>query len=147
MNIKKEYPEQNYPLKDLTEKIIAAAFKVHNTLGSGFMEKVYENALAEELRLQGYNVDQQKELSVNYNGKSVGDFRVDLIVNGLVIVEIKAVKVFEKSFEDKLLNYLKTTKYMVRLIINFAEKVYIKRKVNSDAKSSASTSAASAQSL
>ncbi|MDP1675794.1 MAG: GxxExxY protein [Bacteroidota bacterium] len=112
---------------------MAAAFKVHNTLGSGFVEKVYENALAEELRQQEHTVVQQKRISVDYNGKSVGEFNTDLDVDNLVIVEVKAVKNFDHSFEDKLLHYLKATKFKVGLIINFADKVYIKRKVNSSA--------------
>lgn len=143
--MKKEFSESEYPLKDLTEKIIAAAFKVHNTLGSGFVEKVYENALAEELRRQGHTVEQQRSFTINYNGKSVGKCNPDLDVDESVIVEVKAVKNFEKSFEAKLLHYLKATKYQVGLIINFADKVYIKRKVNTSA-SSAPSSASSASS-
>jgi GxxExxY protein len=94
---------------------------------------VYENALAEELRQHGHHVEQQKRISVDYSGKSMGKFDIDIAADNSVLVETKAVKVFEKSFEDKLLHYLKATNYQVGLIINFADKVYVKRKVNSSA--------------
>lgn len=129
--MKKEYSIENYPLKELTEKIIAAAFKVHNTLGSGFVEKVYENALALELRQQGHSVEQQKKITVEYNANSVGYFAADCIVDDLVLLEIKSVKNIEQSFEHKLLHYLKATNLEVGLLINFGTSVSIHRKVNS----------------
>jgi GxxExxY protein len=141
--MKRDYSEKDYPLKDLTEKIIAAAFKVHNTLGAGFIEKVYENALAEELRSQGHAVDQQKKISVEYNSKSVGDFAADCMVDGLVLLEIKAVKNLEKSFDDKLLHYLRSTNLEVGLLINFGKSVVVHRKINTQ---SANKSAKSAES-
>lgn len=126
-----EYSEHDYPLKDLTEKIIGSAFKVHNTLGSGFIEKVYENALVEELRIKGHIVEQQKHINVNYNEKSVGEFIVDVIVDNAVLLEIKAVKKLEDSFHSKLLNYLKANNFQVGLLINFSGSVTIRRIVNS----------------
>ena len=129
--MKKEFPEENYPLKDLTEKIIAAAFKVHNTLGSGFVEKVYENALVEELRIQGYNVEQQKRIHITYNENPVGDFIVDVVVDHSVILELKAVKHLEESFNSKLLHYLKATEFQVGLLLNFGTSVSIRRKIHS----------------
>jgi GxxExxY protein len=71
--------KEEYPLSNLTEKIIGAAFQVHNRLGQGFQEKVYENALVEELRTNGLRVEQQKPLTVMYGGKPVGDFIADLL--------------------------------------------------------------------
>jgi len=102
----KVYSENRYPKKDITEKIIKAAFAVHNKLGPGFVEKVYENALVKELNRAGLKVEQRKQMNVVHGGEPVGDFFVDLFVDSSVIVELKAVQMMEKSFEDKLLHYL-----------------------------------------
>jgi GxxExxY protein len=127
----KEYPEEIYPKKEITEKIIKAAFKVHNKLGSGFVEKVYENALVKELMTLGLIAEQQKQLRVVYGGEPIGDFIVDILVNNVVIVELKAVKILEKTFEDKLLHYLKVSNLPVGLLLNFGTpSVQIKRKIN-----------------
>lgn len=126
-----QYSIDEYPLKDLTEKIIGAAFKVHNTLGSGFVEKVYENALVEELRTQGHKIEQQKKIRVTYGEKTVGDFIVDIVVEELVILELKAVQSLIDSYDSKLLNYLKSTNYQVGLLLNFGKSVAIRRKINS----------------
>ena len=128
----KVYSESSYPKKDITEKIIRAAFTVHNKLGSGFVEKVYENALANELSATGLNVEQQKQMKVVYGGEPVGDFIVDLLVEKSIIVELKAVRVLHKSFEAKLLHYLKVSNLPVGLLLNFgSSSVQIKRKVYS----------------
>ena len=81
-----------FPKKEITEKIIGGAFRVHTLLGSGFLEKVYENALANELSRLGFRVDQQKWLDVVYGGEPVGMFHADLLVEKCVVVELKAVK-------------------------------------------------------
>ena len=129
----KAYTEGEYPKQHVTEKIIKAAFVVHNRLGSGFVEKVYENALAKELRSMGLAVEQQKRLTVIYGGDSVGDFVIDLLVDGSIVVEMKAVRVLEKSYEEKLLHYLKASNLHVGLLLNFGNaSVQIKRKVNSN---------------
>lgn len=120
---------EKYPLKELTEKIIGAAYDVHNELGSGFVEKVYENALTAELRRQEYVVEQQKALTVSYKGESVGEFITDLIVEKKVIVEIKAVKSLTDDFDAKLIHYLKATGIEVGLLINFGESVQVHRKI------------------
>lgn len=128
----KTYAEGEYPKKEVTEKIIKAAFAVHNRLGSGFVEKVYENALVKELHSMGLAVEQQKRLNVIYGGDSVGDFIIDLLVEKSVVVELKAVRTMEKSYEDKLLHYLKASNLPVGLLLNFGNSgVQIKRKVNS----------------
>lgn len=128
----KTYSKQEYPKKEITEKIIKAAFAVHNRLGSGFVEKVYENALTKELRTMGLNVEQQKQLKVIYGGEPVGDFIVDLLVEQSVVVELKAVRVMEKTYEEKLLHYLKASNLPVGLLLNFGNSsVQIKRKVYS----------------
>ncbi len=120
---------EKYPLKDLTEKIIGCAYTVHNELGAGFVEKVYENALAIELRDHAINVAQQKPIRVSYRGKAVGDFVADLVADDNVLVEVKAVKALTKEFDAKLLHYLKATGLEVGLLINFGESVQVRRKV------------------
>jgi GxxExxY protein len=121
--------KEEYPLSNLTEKIIGAAFQVHNRLGQGFQEKVYENALVEELRTNGLRVEQQKPLTVMYGGKPVGDFIADLLIEGSVLVELKANKTIDRSHENQLLNYLKSSGIEVGLLINFGESVQIRRKI------------------
>ena len=127
--IRQVYPEEKYPHKELTEKIIKAAFAVHNRLGHSFLEKIYENALAKELQHMGIKAEQQKTLRVNYGGEPIGDFAVDILVEDKVIVELKAVNTLEKSFEEKLLHYLKVSGIEVGLLINFGKSVQIKRKI------------------
>ena len=127
----KTYSEEEYPKQQITEKIIKAAFIVHNRLGASFVEKVYENALARELRVMGLDVQQQKPMKVTYGGEPVGEFIADLLVEQSVIVELKAVRRLEKPFEDKLLHYLRTTSLPVGLLVNFGgPSVEVKRKVN-----------------
>ncbi len=115
--------------EDITERIIGAAFKVHNALGFGFLEKVYENALALELRNAGFEVDQQYLVPVRYEGELVGDYVADLVVEGKVIVEVKAVSALEPVHETQLVNYLKGTGIEVGLLLNFGRQVEVKRKV------------------
>ncbi len=105
--------------KELTEKILGAAFKVQNTLGSGFLEKVYENAMVVELSRMGVPVEQQKPLQVRYEGTLVGDYQADLVVDGRVIVEPKAASKLDSIHEAQLLNYLKATRVRVGLLFNF----------------------------
>ncbi len=115
--------------KQLTEQIIQAFYAVYRTLGYGFLEKVYENALAIELRKMGLAVVQQAEIEVYYAGVLVGKYYADLLVADAVIVEIKAVRAFITAHEAQLLNYLKATPYEVGLLLNFGPQPGIKRKV------------------
>ena len=115
--------------KQLTEQIIQAFYAVYRTLGYGFLEKVYENALAIELRKMGLAVVQQAEIEVYYAGVLVGKYYADLLVADAVIVEIKAVRELLKIHQAQLLNYLKATPYEVGLLLNFGPKPGIKRKV------------------
>ena len=124
-----EYPADTYPHQELTGVIIGAAFRVHNRLGHSFLEKVYERALADELRSEGLFVEEQKALVVNYGGKPIGDFAVDLLVEGKVIVELKAVRQLSRSDEEKLVHYLKVSGIRVGLLINFGRSVQVKRKI------------------
>jgi len=105
--------------EELTEKILGAAFKVHNTLGCGFLEKVYENALALELRMAGVAVESQKAVHVLYDGAVVGEYVADLFVGHRVIVECKAVTTIDPIPEAQLLNYLRATSARVGLLLNF----------------------------
>lgn len=115
-------------LNELTDQIIGGAFKVSNALGCGFLEKVYENALVHELRKQGLKVDAQFPIPVFYDGVQVGDFYADLLVEGLVVVELKAVNEFHDVHTAQCLNYLKGTGRPLCLLLNFGKpRVDIKR--------------------
>jgi GxxExxY protein len=115
----------------ITEEIIGKAFKVSNTLGAGFLEKVYENALAIELRKSGFLVNQQFPIHVYYKGEIVGEYFADLYVEKAVIVELKTVKNLDDIHLAQVLNYLKGTGNSIALLINFgAPKVQIKRVIN-----------------
>jgi GxxExxY protein len=113
---------------DITGKIIGAFFAVYNQLGYGFSEKVYENALAIELRKLGLDVQQQAPIKVFFDGHSVGEYFVDILVNQLVIVELKSVKTISEDHEAQLLNYLKATWIEVGLLLNFGPQVQHIRK-------------------
>ena len=104
---------------NLTEKIIGCAFKVSNTLGCGFLDKVYENALAIELTNSGLKCEQQKPIGVSYQGIPVGDYFADILVDGQVILEIKAAKAIDDIHTAQLINYLKATGIHRGLILNF----------------------------
>jgi GxxExxY protein len=115
---------------ETTEKIIGYAMKVSNALGAGFLEKVYENALVIELRKASLKVEQQKDISVVYDGIVVGDYTADILVNGQVIIELKAVRFIDEIHKAQLLNYLRATKLKVGLILNFGTpKLGIRRMV------------------
>ena len=103
----------------LTERIIGCAFRVLNTLGTGFLEKVYENALAHELRKGGLSVQQQHPVSVYYDGIVVGDYKADLIVNGAILLELKAVTTLDDVHEAQCFNYLNATGLPICLLMNF----------------------------
>ena len=114
--------------KDLSYEIMAAAYEVHNTLGSGFLEKVYENALLIELQTRGLNVAAQKELDVFYRNQRVGLYVTDIVVNNEVVLELKATEFLQKAHEAQLLNYLKCTGCRLGILINFGkERVESKR--------------------
>jgi GxxExxY protein len=118
-------------LNEVTERIIKCVYTVANTLGSGFLEKVYENALAHELKKSGFLVEQQKMIQVRYDGIVVGDYMVDLLVQNAVLVELKAVKALDNIHIAQCLNYLKATGFKVCLLLNFGTpKVQIRRLMN-----------------
>jgi GxxExxY protein len=115
--------------EQLTEQIIKGFYTVYRALGYGFLEKVYENSLAIELRKIKLEVVQQAGIKVYYAGVVVGEYYADLLVADAVIVEVKAVRALLKEHEAQLLNYLKATPYEVGLLLNFGPKPEIKRKV------------------
>jgi GxxExxY protein len=127
-------PQMNideHRLNEITEKIIRYVYVVANTLGNGFLEKVYENALAHELRKCGLLVEQQKGIKVLYDGVVVGDYMADLLVQKENIVELKAVKALDNIHIAQCLNYLKATGFKVCLLLNFGTpKVQIRRLMN-----------------
>jgi GxxExxY protein len=115
--------------EELTGKILKAFFTVYNTLGYGFLEKVYENALKIELRRMDLTVESQKNIKVHYTGYEVGDYFADLIVNDLIIIELKAAEALCPEHEAQLINYLKATDIEVGLLLNFGKDPKFVRKV------------------
>ncbi|HZZ43218.1 MAG TPA: GxxExxY protein [Tepidisphaeraceae bacterium] len=111
----------------ITETIIGLAFKVHNKLGGGFLEKVYKNALAYELRKVGLNVQIEVPLPVIYEDVVVGEYIADLIVEGVILIELKAAKGIDDAHLAQCINYLAATKLPVCLLINFGKRVEVKR--------------------
>ena len=117
-----------------TDKIIKAFYKVYNKLGYGFLEKIYEKSMIIELEKLGLNVTNQKNIKVYYENIEVGSYFADLLVNNLVIIELKAVKSICEEHEAQLINYLRATKVEVGLLLNFGKKPEFKRKIFSNNK-------------
>lgn len=128
------YNDDNYLYSELSEEIIGAAYEVYNKLGAGFVEKIYENCMVIELEKRNLKVEQQYPIKVYYEGKIVGEYVADLVVENKVIVELKAVSELNKAHEVQLVNYLKATRIKVGLLINFGEKIAVKRRVLSGKK-------------
>ena len=120
---------ENLLHSDITSEIIKAFYKVYNSLGYGFLEKVYENAMAFELEERGLVVQTQLPIKVFYNSREAGEYFADLVVENKVINEIKTAAAIDKAHEAQLLNYLKATGVEVGLILNFGQKAEYKRKV------------------
>jgi GxxExxY protein len=115
--------------KELTEKILKKFFDVYNELGYGFLEKVYQNSLFIELKARGLHVEAQKQIKVYFKGKEVGDYYADLVVNDLIILELKAAECIVQEFESQLINYLRGTNIEVGILLNFGKKPEFIRKV------------------
>ena len=113
----------------LTEEIIKLFYKVYNTLGYGFLEKVYENAMMFELSKAGISAIAQSPINVVYENNVIGDYYADILVDNKVIIEIKAAKSIAPEHEAQLLNYLKATDIELGLLLNFGPQPEIKRKV------------------
>ena len=115
----------------LSEKVIGCAYTVSNTLGSGFLEKVYENALVHELRQAGLRVDAQHGIIVRYDGEVVGEYTADILVEDVILVELKALRSLDSAHLAQCLNYLKATGLRVCLLLNFGRpRVEVRRVVN-----------------
>lgn len=118
--------------KEMTAEIINSFYKVYNTLGYGFLEKVYENALPIELKKKGLNCKRQKPITVFYEDEIVGEYFADLIVNDEIIIESKTCETLIEEHEIQVVNYLKATKIEVGLLLNFGKTPDIKRKIYSN---------------
>ena len=105
--------------KDLSDKIIGLAIEAHRTLGNGFLEKVYENALMYEFGLNGINAEQQKPINVVYKGEVIGEYFADILVENLIILELKVARVIDSIHIAQLMHYLQSTNVKVGYIINF----------------------------
>lgn len=118
-------------MNQITEKVIGCAYKVSNRLGTGFLEKVYENALAHEIKKAGLRVEQQCGIFVYYDDIIVGNYDADLLVEDCIIVELKTVKALDETHFAQCINYLKATRLQICLLINFYKsRIEIKRIVN-----------------
>ena len=115
--------------EETTERIIKAFYKVYNTLGYGFLEKVYEKALAIELSKNGFDVVRQMAIDVFYDGDLVGEYYADLVINKSIVLEIKAIETLHPRHANQLVNYLKATEIEVGLLLNFGEKPEVVRKI------------------
>jgi len=123
--------EREFLYKDLTKEIIGAAMEVHSTLGCGFLESVYEEALAVEFGLRDVSFERQKPLDVFYKEKNVKQFVCDFLVAGAVLVELKAIKELTGVETGQVLNYLKATSLKLGLLLNFgASSLQYKRVIN-----------------
>ena len=111
----------------LTDKIIGVFYEVYNELGPGFLESVYANAMILALRQAGLTAEQERPVTVRFRGSVVGDFRADIVVEGVVLCELKAVSVLDSSAEAQMLNYLRATDIEVGLLLNFGKEPKVKR--------------------
>ncbi len=121
-----------YPHQELTGRIIGAFYDVYNELGHGFVESVYERALADALSARHLQVDQQTRISVWLHGRKIGYFRADLVVADAVILELKARPNLERQHEAQLLNLLRATRFEVGLLLNFGPQPQLKRLIFSN---------------
>ena len=114
---------------DVTEVVLRVFYQVYNELGGGFLESVYQAAFAMALRQAGLAVDAEVPVSVFFRGVVVGDFRADLVVDGCVLLELKAVSTLDRAHEGQTLNYLRATKFETALLLNFGPRPQFKRLV------------------
>ena len=115
--------------KDISDLIIKAFYNVYNTLGYGFLEKVYENAMLIELQKLGLNAKRQVPVKVFYEEELVGEYFADIVVEENIILELKAAENLREEHECQLINYLKATEIEVGLLLNFGKKPQFKRKI------------------
>ena len=110
---------KDFPHKELTEKIIGAAIEVHKTLGPGYLESIYEEALAVEFGLRGIRYERQKQIQITYKGRLAGEHRLDFVIEDKVVLEIKSIERFNEVHRAQVISYCKTTGKKVGLLINF----------------------------
>jgi len=132
MDLLKKEKEEELKHKDLTEKIIACFYRVYNDLGYGFLERVYQNALYYALIDAGLKCEAEKSIKVYHNKRLVGDFRADLLVEDVVMLELKSNETMSPADEAQLTNYLKATDIEVGLLLNFGRRPQFKRKLFSN---------------
>jgi len=113
--------------EEITNDIIKVFYDTYNQLGYGFLEKVYENAFAIELKTKGFNVKRQYPITVFYKGENIGEYFADIIVNDLVLLELKSAEDISLAHRNQIINYLKATKMEVGLLFNFGEKPKFER--------------------
>ncbi len=116
-------------LEDKTRRIIKSFYEVYNTLGYGFLEKVYEKSLCNELSKNGFKCYRQKKIEVFYKGETVGEYYADILIDDDIIIELKAAEGICEEYELQLINYLKATNIEVGLLLNFGKKPEIRRKI------------------
>lgn len=121
--------DADFLYKEETDEVIGAFYKVYRSLGYGFLERVYQNALFFELLKRGFKCEAQHPIKVYYEDQLVGEYIADIIVNGHIILELKAVKELWPEHESQLLNYLKATRMEVGLLLNFGVHPQVKRKI------------------
>ncbi len=132
--------------RDITEKIIRAFFDVYNDLGPGFLESVYRESMMIALRDAGLQMEREVHIPVWFRGQRVGDFRGDLLVNSVVLVELKTARTFEEAHQAQLLHYLKATDIEVGLLLNFGPRAQFKRLIFENSKKHLRKSVESAKS-
>ncbi len=121
--------EEKVVYKELSFKIIEACFEVHNILGPGYSEKIYEEALSKELRNRDIGYERQKLVEVYYKGEKIGEYRLDLVVENKIILELKAVSELSNIFEAQLLSYLKAAGMKLGILVNFGSRKVIYRRI------------------
>ena len=121
--------DTDFLYKEETDEIIEAFYEVYNTLGYGFLERVYQNALYQELKRRGFDCKAQYPIKVFFKGQEVGEYYADVLVNECIILELKAADTLCKEHELQLINYLKATDMEVGLLLNFGERPQIRRKI------------------
>lgn len=119
----------DFLFKEETDAIISAFYEVYNALGYGFLERVYQNALYQELKRRGFKCEAQHQIKVYFKGYEIGEYYADIVVNDCIILELKAVETLCRDHELQLVNYLKATHIELGLLLNFGEHPQVRRKV------------------
>ena len=126
--------QENLISKELVDIILKHFYRIYNDLGYGFLERVYQNALYFALLDEGLKCEAEKPIKVYFDGRVVGDYRADILVEDCVILELKAVDEFNPAFDNQLINYLKATDIEVGYVLNFGKKPKYSRKVYSNSR-------------